>query len=43
MSLDLPEERYLEYRDKIEERGNVPMEGYPEREKQKPVKNVVFT
>ncbi len=29
--LDLPEERYLEYRDKIEERGNVPMEGYPER------------
>ena len=29
--LDLLEERYLEYRDKIEERGNVPMEGYPER------------
>ncbi len=29
--LDLPENQYLEYRDKIEERGNVPMPSYPGR------------
>ena len=29
--LDLPEDQYLEYRDKIEERGNVPMPSYSGR------------